>query len=146
MSATTRTLALAVVSTVALLLAPTAAAAPAMSAPAATTALPAAKVATAKKVTFRLQTKVKTVMYTSAKGSKKRATIPADYTMKAKSATLKNSRYKVTYKGKTGWVKKSRYASAAVLFFAFEGTARVSSIFPPSTALSAASSEVGSGK
>jgi hypothetical protein len=114
MSATPRTLALAVVSTVALLLAPTAAAAPAMSAPAATTALPAAKVATAKKVTFRLQTKAKTVMYTSAKGSKKRATIPADYTMKAKSATLKNSRYKVTYKGKTGWVKKSKVSRVSV--------------------------------
>jgi len=114
MSAKPRTLALALASTVALILAPTAAA-PAVSAPAvATITLPATKVATAKKPTFRLQTKVKTALYSSAKGSTRRATIPADYTMKAKSSSTKNSRYKVSYKGKTGWVKKSKVSRVSV--------------------------------
>ena len=73
MSAKPRTLALAVASTVALLLAPTAAA-PATAGPAATAATvvaPAAPVATAKP-TWRLQTKVKTILYSSASGSAKR--------------------------------------------------------------------------
>ena len=114
MSAKHRTLALAVASTVALLLAPTAAApATAGSATtAATVVAPAALVATAKP-TWRLQTKVKTILYSSASGSAKRATIPADYTMKAASTKVKNSRYKVTYKGKSGWVKKSKVSKVS---------------------------------
>ncbi|GHG54224.1 hypothetical protein GCM10011331_19810 [Flavimobilis marinus] len=75
---------------------------------AAPTALPGAVVTAKKKAAPRYQTKVRTVVYTKASGSKKRATIPADYTVKAVSAKKKNSRIQVVYKGKRGWVKASK--------------------------------------
>lgn len=66
-------------------------------------------VGTAKKTAkTRYQTKVKTVLYTTATGSKKRATIAADFTVKATSTAKKNGRIKVVYKGAKGWVKASK--------------------------------------
>lgn len=95
----------------------TAAPAPATTATVSTTAAPSAltgAVVTAKKKAKpRYQTKVRTVVYTKASGSVKRATIPADYTVKAVSAKKKNSRIQVVYKGKRGWVKASKISKVA---------------------------------
>lgn len=118
MPAKTRRLTIALAACAALVAGPTAAL-PAAAAPlpaatsaAAASTVSAVRIATAK-AKPRLQTKVRTVLYPSAKSSKKRAAIPADYTMKALSTKAKNGRFKVSYKGKTGWVKTSKVSKVS---------------------------------
>ncbi len=83
-------------------------AAPATVAAAAPTAVSGAVVTAKKKAKPRYQTKVRTVLYTSARGSKKRATVPADYTVKAVSTKKKNGRIQVVHRGKRAWVQASK--------------------------------------
>ena len=61
----------------------------------------------------KYQTSSATPLYSSARSTRRLATIPADFTLGTRSNAKSNGRVQVEYAGKTGWIKSANAAKVA---------------------------------
>ena len=77
---------------------------------------PAAPTAVAGAIKAKYQTKASTTLYSTATGTKKVSTVPADYTVATRTAKKSSSgkRIQVEYKSKTGWITLSKTSKVSL--------------------------------